>query len=423
MAVQNDENQPFFRVVFIVIGEEWNRENSRKIPDHAVAKSVPFCNNKGIYMSIMKKIMAFAGFFIILLAVYGAGHLAVYRWFMRSFSIESLKVQGVIAAALLLLGGSFFLSSLLAHYFNSALTRFFYYASGLWMGILVNLLLGIALYWAILFGAKLLGSDISGRNVAVFCIASALLLSAYGTYAAKHFAVKKIQVSLPGIPDYWRGKKIVQLSDVHLGFVYREDFIARIKREIETLRPDMIVITGDLFDGSDGDLGWVGDGLRDLQAPEGVYFVTGNHETYLGVDKALKSIVATHIEVLDDARVEKQGLQIIGISYPLRGQAKDIESAIMHTGFDKAKPSILLYHSPTQIQQAKSAGVSLQLSGHTHLGQLFPFNYVTKMVFKGYDYGLKSEDGFSIYTSNGLGTWGPAMRTDGSPEVVEITLR
>ena len=371
----------------------------------------------------MKRSMLFAGFFIILLALYGAGHFGVYVWIAKFFSLKSAQARHMLAFALLFAGSSFFLASALTHFFNSPLTRFYYYISGLWMGVLVNLLLFFAVGLLVSFFAKFVGISLQHTMLATVCVAAAVLLSAYGAYTAKHFRVKQVQVTIPNLPAYWQGKRIVQLSDVHLGFVYREDFIATIKQQLEKLRPDMVVITGDLLDGSDGDLAWVTEGIRGIQAPEGVYFVTGNHETYVGIDKAKGVLNGTSIKELSDARVEKQGLQIVGISYPLRMENKDIKNTIERTGFDKRMPSILLYHSPVQIPEIKSTGVSLQLSGHTHLGQLFPFNFITRLLYKGYDYGLKTEDGFSLYTTNGLGTWGPAMRTGNTPEMVEITLQ
>jgi predicted MPP superfamily phosphohydrolase len=118
------------------------------------------------------------------------------------------------------------------------------------------------------------------------------------------------------------------------------------------------------------------------------------------------------------------GLQIIGIDYSGDIFSKNIAEIIKNLpGFDIKKPSILLWHAPTQIEAAKNAGISLQLSGHTHKGQLFPLGFITSLIYKGYDYGYKKEGSYSIYTSSGLGGWGPPMRTEKTSEIVEITLR
>jgi predicted MPP superfamily phosphohydrolase len=117
------------------------------------------------------------------------------------------------------------------------------------------------------------------------------------------------------------------------------------------------------------------------------------------------------------------GLQVIGISYPQRGHSLDFAEKIARLrGFDPALPSILLYHSPTHIAQAKAAGISLQLAGHVHQGQIFPLQFITRLIFGGYYHGLHTEGDYSLYTSSGTGTWGPTMRTGNYPEITVIHL-
>jgi len=117
-------------------------------------------------------------------------------------------------------------------------------------------------------------------------------------------------------------------------------------------------------------------------------------------------------------------LQIVGLSYPERLESKDLKQAINKlNNFNSASSSILLYHSPVQVEAARQAGINLMLSGHTHKGQIFPLGFITKLIYRGYDYGLKQLGDFSIYTSSGVGVWGPFMRTSGFSEIVVITLK
>ncbi len=158
----------------------------------------------------------------------------------------------------------------------------------------------------------------------------------------------------------------MQISDLHLGLILNSGFLRDVVREVNAQRPDAVLITGDLFEGEDRSLDRFVGPLNALSAPRGVYFVTGNHETYLGVDRALAALAKTKVRALNDEMETVEGLQIIGISYPLRGFSKDIAGIIGRLpGFDRDKPSLLLYHSPTQIAEVKSAGVNLQVSG-TH---------------------------------------------------------
>ena len=117
------------------------------------------------------------------------------------------------------------------------------------------------------------------------------------------------------------------------------------------------------------------------------------------------------------------GLQIVGISYPERGFSKDLAEVTRKiSGFNPRVPSILLYHNPTQIAQAKALGISLQLSGHTHKGQIFPIQFISRLIYKKYYNGLHVEGDYTIYTSSGAGTWGPTMRAGNHPEIAVIHL-
>ena len=156
-------------------------------------------------------------------------------------------------------------------------------------------------------------------------------------------------------------------------------------------------------------------------------------------------IKTTDFKVLDNEVIDIEGLQIVGISFPEYQMKNDVRHLLTESGsYDPGKPSILLYHTPTNIEEhhtdrgsqqantywfpdtsmdlAKEVGIDLQLSGHTHRGQLFPFGLLTKLIYKGYDYGLHEDDGFQIYVSSGVGTWGPPMRIGAQPEIVVIRL-
>ena len=163
--------------------------------------------------------------------------------------------------------------------------------------------------------------------------------------------------------------------------------------------------------------------LDDLRAPLGIYFVTGNHETYLSAERAYAALRTTPVRILNDEMVVIDGLQVIGIAYPERMFNKDLAQTIRKVlNFDPQLPSLLLYHSPARAEQAKSAGINLQLSGHTHQGQIFPIQLISRLIYGKYYHGLHVEGGYTIYTSSGTGTWGPTLRTGNHPEIAVITL-
>jgi len=251
----------------------------------------------------------------------------------------------------------------------------------------------------------------------------AFFVSLYGIWNALHPVIKNVTIHIPNIPEEWKGKKIVQLSDVHLGHVYQTGFLRNIVEKVNTLHPKIVVITGDLFDGMDGRLDSLVQPFDAIETENGIFFVNGNHETYLGIEKSLAILQKTRVILMNDNVLDVDGLKIIGINYPNRGEKKDITTvlaSLKNQFFEE--PNILLYHAPENIDAIKQSGVSLMLSGHTHQGQQFPFRFITNLVHKGYDYGLYTLGDFSLYITSGVGTWGPTMRIGTQSEIVAFTL-
>jgi predicted MPP superfamily phosphohydrolase len=215
---------------------------------------------------------------------------------------------------------------------------------------------------------------------------------------------------------------VVQISDVHLGAVYRENFLSRSLNRINKLEPEAVFITGDLFDGMESDFSWIHAPFANLKTKKGIYYSFGNHDLYLGFNRVKDLLGNGQINILDNKLVLVDGLQIIGINYSFNQDFDLYEKILEQSGYDEAKPSILLFHEPKNTQLAAKAGIDLQLSGHTHDGQLFPFNFIAKLAYKGYGYGLFVKNGLSLIVNGGLGTWGPPMRTASRSEIVKITL-
>lgn len=369
----------------------------------------------------MAKFFIFA--FLGLSLLFGA-HFLLYYTGVHFFGVTSPKARWIILSVLAFLSVSFFLVSTLAHYQENFFSVVAYSLSGFWLGLFTNLFLTSLLLW--IFHPLVIRWNAPLTAGAFFLIA--FLFSLYGTWNAYHPIVKNVTVPIANLPESWQGKKIVQISDIHLGHLYRADFAQKLANQINALNPDVVFITGDLFDGMDGNLLDFVKPLGEIKAKQGIFFVTGNHETYLGVEKTFAILKQTKINILNDQVVNINGLQIIGYSYPPREEmgenSKNFSATVANmAGFSQGKPTVLLHHAPIDIEEAKKLGVNLQLSGHTHKGQLFPFNFITHWIYKGYDYGLKTEGDYSIYTSNGIGTWGPPMRTFNTPEIAVITLR
>jgi uncharacterized protein len=362
-------------------------------------------------------------FLIIVLSILFLGHYFVYSSLLYFFGVTAFEQRITLAVVLFILPLSFIASSILAHWSDGVFTRALYFCSSLWLGVGLTLLTALTLAWAALGITTLLAHDPSPRWFGLAALCLTILYSAYGVWNAYHPRRVSSTVRIKNLPKAWRGKKLVQLSDVHLGRILGARFLSRVVADVNAENPAMVLITGDLFDGADGNLEELVAPLNNLRAPQGIYFVTGNHETYLGVQRSCAALRTTPVRVLADERVVIDGLQVIGISYPQRGHSLDFAEKIARLrGFDPALPSILLYHSPTHIAQAKAAGISLQLAGHVHQGQIFPLQFITRLIFGGYYHGLHTEGDYSLYTSSGTGTWGPTMRTGNYPEITVIHL-
>ena len=367
---------------------------------------------------------------LLMAAVLLGGNYFLYRSLVAFFNLSNIVLRRSLLLVLLALGISFMISSLIAHYRQGWLSRLYYAVSAGALALGFNLALGSGLVWLLYYLSRELGYGFNLTILGIIVLISFFIYSIYGFINAFNPQVKSITVKIKNLPREWRGKTIVQLSDIHLGHIHRQSFLKNVVDKTEALNPEIVFITGDLFDGMDGDLEEFTSPLQELHSTHGIYFINGNHETYLGVSRALAVVREAGINILDNQMVKINGLQIIGLSYPKMnrvtgalGRFKLVKELISSlTEFNSNEPSILLNHVPKQIAQAREAGINLQLSGHTHVGQLWPFGYVTRMIYGKYHYGLSAEGDFNVYTSSGVGTWGPPMRTGNKPEIVAITL-
>jgi hypothetical protein len=307
--------------------------------------------------------------------------------------------------------------------------RIYYFISAFWLGASWHIFLGLVLTAFVIFITKLFNFNFSSNIVGLVLIILALLYSSYCSYNAFTPRVNNISVTIPNLPLAWQGKNIVQISDIHLGAIYRVKHLEKIVSQVNVLHPDLLVITGDFFDGTKGDLNtWLAP-LKELKVKEGILFVSGNHDlgshgmsgSFQDMLLALKN---NGVKTLSDEVINFNGLQIIGLNYRAGFKDQDLISVVKNkANFVQGQPTIFLYHTPTNIAAAKELGVNLQLAGHTHRGQLFPFELLVKRIYGRYEYGLNQEGNYSIYTSAGVGTWGPPLRSGNSPEIVNIILK
>jgi hypothetical protein len=247
------------------------------------------------------------------------------------------------------------------------------------------------------------------------------LVSLSGLVNARLIRERRVAVSLPGLPDSWRGRTALLMSDLHLGNVNGAGFARRIAKIAQRVDPSIIFIAGDLYDGSLVDAVRLARPLFALQAPLGVYFAEGNHEDYGDAAGYCAALRGGGIQVLRSEVIDIEGVNIIGVPYADSVYPMHFATFLEGLQLDPGQPSILLNHVPNRLPITEKAGVSLQLSGHTHGGQVFPFTWFTKRAFGKFTYGLQRFGNLQVLTSSGAGTWGPPMRVGTAPEVILIT--
>jgi hypothetical protein len=255
-------------------------------------------------------------------------------------------------------------------------------------------------------------------------------LGATATGVAAAFApiLERVRVPLARLPASLSGLRIVQISDVHVGTTINKEHISRLVDQMNALVPDVVVITGDLVDGSVSTLAEHVAPLARLTSKHGVFFVTGNHEYYSGAVEWVAHLATLGVRVLRNERVsigdEHGSFDLAGVDdYSARGLAEghghDMNKAMADR--DPTREVVLLAHQPRSIHEAAKHGVGLQLSGHTHGGQIFPWKFLVKLQ-QPFVAGLDRLGSTYIYTSRGTFFWGPPVRVGAPAEVTEITL-
>ncbi|MGE0517628.1 MAG: metallophosphoesterase [Candidatus Binatia bacterium] len=383
----------------------------------------------------MRRLAILSAFFALLIAVLIGGHF--YLAMKLALAPAWPEPWRAIAIAVLALGMlAIVLQPVGERLLAPTSARWIAWPASLWMGGAFFLLLGALVSDALLaaIGAVSPGAGAGGvgaaRLQAAGIIAFALAASGFGFQEARRAPrLQRVTVDLPRWPPQLDGFRIVQISDLHIGPILDRRFATELTERVNDLVPDLIAVTGDLVDGAADRLRDEVAPLAELRAAHGVFFVTGNHDYYSGADAWVARVRELGMIPLRNARV---AVQQRGGVFDLAGVEDhhahlvnpahrcDLDAAL--AGRDPARPVVLLAHDPLTFKRAAAAGVDLQLSGHTHGGQLWPFRYFVRMTtpfVAGY-YRLREAQ---LYVSRGSGFWGPAMRLFTPAEITEITLR
>jgi predicted MPP superfamily phosphohydrolase len=390
--------------------------------------------------------LSFVVFFAIALAILGAMHGYLWLRLVRDPGLSEpwrrLATWAVVAAAVLIPVGM--LSARLA---GQHLSRVLPLAAFVWLGLaflLFSVLLAVdaarLAAWGFTGVADWLRRlpdappDPSRREFVARAVAGgALAVAGAAGVASLRSAtgpavIEEVPVRLARLPPALSGFTIAQISDLHVGPTIREREVRRVVEQVNAMRPDLVAITGDLMDGSVRELGPIVGELARLRARHGVCFVTGNHEYYSGVAEWLPFLSGLGLQVLRNRRVAVGDAAPGGATFDLAGvddwsARMDLPAAL--AGRDPERGLVLLAHQPREVDEAVRQGVELQLSGHTHGGQLFPFTLAVGAVHqyvKGLYRGVGPAGAGQVYVSRGTGYWGPPMRLGAPPELTRLVL-
>ncbi len=381
------------------------------------------------------KIAPFIIFFSIVLVIYGLLNTYIFTRFLQcipagsSFRVWAIVLFWVVA-------GSFIVARFLERIYPCDFTEVMTWIWSFWLGAMAYFVMAVLLldfarlinHFIPIFPQIFYADYQKTKLITLFITTGIVMITiTAGFINARNPVVRTLDLNIAKSVQGSKTLKIAMASDIHLATLVGKRGASRLVRMINGLHPDIILLAGDLVD---EDLKPVirrnlGETLSNFYAPLGVYAITGNHEYIGGAEEAVAYLTAHNIKFLSDTA------ELIDNRFYLAGRDDRDKTRFtgkprkplvdILNGVDHSYPIILMDHQPFQLSIPEQLGVDLQLSGHTHHGQIWPFNYITNAIYE-VSWGYKKKGNTNFYVSCGYGTWGPPMRIGNRPEVVSITL-
>ena len=372
-------------------------------------------------------------FLFIYFSIYGGVHLYAFLKLKRGFALE-LPAYLILAIFMILMVVSPIVVRISERYGYEALARGLAYIGFTWMGLLfifISASFFFDIYRLLHFSARMLTQrpladfTLSLRNFCTLAMLFSFAVVIYGYFEALHIRTEHVTVKTSKIPEKIGRFRVVQISDVHLGLIVGKSRLKRILRQVKDARPDILVSTGDLVDGQMDDLEALTDMFQNIPTKYGKFAITGNHEFYAGLDRALAFTEKAGFTMLRGEGITVSNLlNVAGVDDPARkryGQDRAASEKALLEKMPREKFTLFLKHQP--VINSESLGMfDLQLSGHTHKGQIFPFNLITKLYYPIHTGISKLNGNALLYVSRGSGTWGPPFRFLSPPEVTVIDI-
>jgi predicted MPP superfamily phosphohydrolase len=347
--------------------------------------------------------------------------------------------RGLALGAIAALGACVVAYPIAERAISPRLARVLVWPASLWMGVAFLLLMALfasdAALW--LAGGVAEAAEAGAAPGGAAAIRAAGVLGLVLVAAAAGLrsglrppALRRVEIELPRWPAARDGYRIVQISDIHIGPLLGRDFAERLVERVNALAPDLVAVTGDLVDGRVERLASEVAPFAGLRGRDGVFFVTGNHDHYSGAADWVRAVGALGLRALRNQRVTigegTHAFDLVGVDdhrgdlVGRDGGGEDLDAAL--AGREPGRPAVLLAHDPSTFKRAATLGIDLQISGHTHGGQIWPFSWFVRLAIP-YVAGRYTRAGAQLYVSRGTGFWGPPMRLFAPAEITELVLR
>ncbi|HOS84026.1 MAG TPA: metallophosphoesterase [Bacteroidales bacterium] len=365
-------------------------------------------------------------FVLTVTTIYFAAHYYVFArvvyYLALTSPIRNYVFWGIATIASLFIAGMF-----LERAYSSLLSEWIYKIGTTWLAFFLYILLAIIAIDILYIISKIIPSlpTFSQKHrliLGAFVCVVVCITVLYGHIQAVRTQIVQIPITIHKKVEGKKNIRILMASDLHFGAIIGERWEKKFMNIVQQQNPDIVLLCGDIVD---GDIGPVlrkklGQHLQELQPSMGMYAITGNHEYIGGIDEALQYLTSINISVLRDTIITlPNGIQIVGRNDLHSGHQRPLDSLLKSA--DHTNPIIVMNHQPYNLREAVNQKVDLHLSGHTHHGQLWPFNYITQSMFE-LSWGYKQDQSTHLYVSSGFGTWGPTVRIGNKPEVVVFDL-
>lgn len=356
-------------------------------------------------------------FFVILISEYVA-----YASFHQAGIIKSTQLEILLMSIGIILP-IIFMGSMVYGYKNySLINSILNTISSIWLGIIFYIFAASLLVFLSIMLNNYYDLHLPIKLISNSLVLIVLFLITYGVINASSPKVVRLEIKSEKLSTNWNGKKIVLISDIHLGFIRKDVFLKKIVEKIEKEKPDIVFIAGDLINGEAFPYKKWLEEFSVLKPEYGILYVEGNHEKYNQEYEKFKSEIPDYINNITDKKIHINNTQIIGLDYRENQTKEQIENILTTLSYNKEEPSIIIMHDPKDTIYLCQNEISLSLSGHTHKGQFFPFTLIVNDIYKKYAHGLSYTNKTASITSSGAGTSIIPIRIGTRPEIVTITI-